>query len=219
MIHPQAIVDPRARLGENVSVGAYSVIGAEVEIGDDTWIGPHAVVNGPARIGRGNRIYQFCSLGEAPQHVGYRGEPTRLTLGDRNVIREFCTLNRGTAEGRGETVIGHDNFFMAYVHVAHDCTVEDGVTLANAVQLAGHVHVEAHATVSGLTPVHQFVRIGTHAFVGGGSRVPQDVPPYTRSAGNPLRLYGINTIGLTRAGFPAETRRALQHAYLSLIHI
>jgi UDP-N-acetylglucosamine acyltransferase len=156
-------------------------------------------------------------LGGDPQDRKYRGETTWLDIGNDTQIREYCTLNRGSA-ARGRTAVGNQCFLMTYVHVGHDCTIEDGVVLANAVQLAGHVHVEEHAAIGGSTPVHQFVRIGTHSFVGGGSRVPQDVPPFTRAAGNPLKLYGINTIGLTRCGVPDDTRAALKHAYRLLFN-
>lgn len=217
MIHPSAVIDRHAELGTAVSVGPYAIIGPNVTIGDQTEIGPHVVIEGDTVLGRRCTVASGAVLGTAPQDRKYRSEATSLVVGDRTIIREYVTINRGTT-ARGTTQVGCDCFLMAYAHVAHDCTLEDGVTLANAVQLAGHVLIEANATISGLTPVHQFVRIGTYAFVGGGSRVPQDVPPYARAAGNPLRLYGINTVGLTRAGFAPQVRRALKHAYRLLFN-
>lgn len=216
MIHAQAIIHPNAKLGEDVHVGAYTVIGADVEVGDGSWIGPHVVINGPARLGRGNKVYQFCSLGEAPQHVGYRGEPTWLKLGDRNVIREFCTLNRGTADGRGETRIGSDNFFMAYVHVAHDCIVGDRIVFANCASLAGHVTVEDYAFLGGFTGVHQFCRVGAHCMTGIATVTFKDIPPYVLASGNTAVPYGINVRGLTRRAFSATTIEALRGAYKTL---
>ena len=170
-IHATAIIDPGARLGANVSVGAYSVIGADVEIGDNTWIGPHVVINGPTKIGKDNRIYQFSSIGEAPQDKKYNGEPTRLEIGDRNLIRECVTMNRGTATGGGVTRIGNEGLFMAYIHVAHDCQIGNNVIFSNNASLAGHVHVEDYVILSGFTLVHQFCSIGAHAFTGMGSAI------------------------------------------------
>lgn len=216
MIHPQAIVDPTAKLGERVQIGAYAVIGANVEIGAGTWIGPHALINGPTRIGDDNKIYQFCSLGEAPQHVDYRGEPTWLTIGDRNVIREFCTFNRGTAQGRGETSIGNDNFFMAYVHIAHDCQVGDRTIFANCTSLAGHVEVGDYAFLGGFTIVHQFCRIGAHCMTGLGTITFKDIPPYVLASGNTAVPYGINVRGLRRRRFAAATIEALRQAYKTI---
>jgi UDP-N-acetylglucosamine acyltransferase len=216
-IHHTAIVDTTAELASDITVGPYSVIGSGVTVADGTVIAARVIIERDTAIGRRCHVGTGAVLGSAPQDLKYRGEPTRVEIGDDTRIREYATINRGTA-ARGVTRVGSNCYLMTYVHVAHDCIIEDGVTLANAVQLAGHVRVEPQATISGLTPVHQFVRIGTHAFVGGGSRVPQDVPPYTRAAGNPLRLYGINTIGLTRAGFPPEVRRALKHAYRLLFN-
>jgi len=199
-----------------VEIGPFAVVGPRVTIGDGTTVGPHAVIQ-HTRLGTGCTVGAGSILGAAPQDVKYGGAETRLEVGDHTIVREYATLHRGT-EARGATIVGSRCFLMTYVHVAHDCVVEDGVTIANMVQLAGHVHIEAHATISGLCPVHQFVRIGTYAYIGGGSRVPQDVPPYTTAVGNPLRLYGINTIGLTRAGFPSETRLALKRAYRLLFN-
>lgn len=213
MIDPKAVIDPTAKLGANVSVGPYTVIGPDVEIGDDTWIGPHVVIRGPTRIGRGNRIFQFASVGEDPQDKKYKGEPTLLEIGDGNVIREFVTMHRGTEKGGGVTRIGNDNLFMAYSHVAHDCQIGNRVIMANAATLAGHVVVEDGANIAGLAAIHQFIRIGRHAMVGGGSIVVLDVPPFTMAAGNHARLYGLNVRGLRRAGISAESIAALKQAY------
>jgi len=212
-IHPTARVDPGARLGENVTIGAYTIIGADVEIGDGTWIGPHVVINGPTRIGRENRIFQFTSLGEMPQDKKYGGEATRLEIGDRNTIREFCTFNRGTVQDAGVTRIGNDNWIMAYVHIAHDCQVGDHTIFANNAQLAGHVHVGDWAILGGFTGVHQFVRVGAHCITGVGSVVLQDIPPYVMAAGNPAAPHGINSEGLKRRGFAPETIAAIKRAY------
>ena len=213
LIHPTAIVDSKAKLGENVAVGAYSIIGEHVEIGDDSWIGPHAVINGHTRIGQGNRIFQFSSIGEMPQDKKYAGEPTRLEIGDRNTIREFCTFNCGTAQDAGVTRVGSDNWIMAYVHIAHDCHVGDNTIFANNAQLAGHVHVGDFAILGGFTVVHQFVRIGAHSITAMGSILLQDLPPYITAAGNTAKPYGINSEGLKRRGFSAEAIAALKRAY------
>ncbi len=217
MIHATAIVDPAARVGEGVSIGAYSVIGADVEIGDRCHIGPHVVISGPTRLGSDNRIYQFSSIGEAPQDKKYAGEPTELIVGDRNVIREFVTFNRGTAAGHGRTVIGSDNLFMAYAHVAHDCVVGDHTIFANAASLAGHVEVGDYAILGGFTSVHQFTRLGERAFMGLGSVVTQDVPPYSTAAGNRARTVAINKEGLKRNGFSPELIRALHKSFRLLL--
>jgi UDP-N-acetylglucosamine acyltransferase len=217
MIHATAIVDARARIAEDAEIGAYSVIGAEVEVGAGTVIGPHVVVMGPTRIGRDNRIYQFASVGEAPQDKKYQGEPTRLEIGDRNVIREYVTLNRGTVDGNGETVIGSDNLFMAYSHVAHDCIVGDHTIFANAASLSGHVEVGDHAILGGFTSVHQFTRIGGRAFCGLGSVITQDIPPFSTAAGNRARVVGINKEGLKRRGFSADLIRALHKSFRELL--
>ncbi len=217
MIHATAIVDPDARLAADVAVGPYSVIGAEVEIGAGTVVGPHVVIMGPARIGRNNRIFQFASVGEAPQDKKYRGEPTSLLIGDGNVIREYVTLNRGTDEGNGQTVIGNDNLFMAYSHVAHDCVVGSHTIFANAASLSGHVEVGDYAILGGFTSVHQFTQIGSRAFCGLGSVVTQDVPPYCTAAGNRARVVGINKEGLRRSGFSEEAVRALHKSFRELL--
>lgn len=216
MIHPTAIIEPGARIGANVSIGAYSLIGPNVEIGDGTWIGPHVVINGHTRIGRENRIYQFASLGEVPQDKKYAGENTRLEIGDRNTIREFCTFNLGTAQDAGVTRIGNDNWIMAYVHIAHDCQVGNHTTFANNAQLAGHVHVDDWAILGGYTGVHQFCHIGAHIMTAVGTVVLQDVPPYLMAAGNSAQPYGINVEGLKRRGFTQESITALKRAYRTL---
>lgn len=212
-IHPTAIIDPGARLGDGVSVGAYSIIGADVEVGDNTWIGPHVVINGPTRIGRDNRIYQFASLGEAPQDKKYKGEPTRLEIGDRNVIREAATINRGTVGGGGVTRVGSDNWLMAYIHIAHDCQVGSNTIFSNNASLAGHVVIGDWVILSGFTLVHQFCSIGDHAFTGMGSAIAKDVPPYLMISGNPAQPHGVNSEGLKRRGFSPESIRQLRNAY------
>ncbi|MCP4494232.1 MAG: acyl-ACP--UDP-N-acetylglucosamine O-acyltransferase [Gammaproteobacteria bacterium] len=217
MIHPTAIVDPGARLAKNVRIGAYSIIGADVEIGDDTEVGPHVVINGPTRIGCENKIFQFASIGEAPQDKKYAGEATRLEVGDRNVIREYVTFNRGTVEDLGVTLIGSDNLFMAYCHVAHDCVVGDFTVFANAASLSGHVSVGNHTILGGFTSVHQFSSIGERAFCGLGSVITQDIPPFTTVAGNRARVIGINKEGLKRKGLSSELIRALHKSFRELL--
>ena len=216
MIHPTAIVDPGAKIGANVEIGAYSIIGPHVEIGDNTVVGPHVVISGHTRIGRDNRIFQFCSLGEVPQDKKYAGEPTRLEIGDRNTIREFCTFNLGTIQDGGVTRIGDDNWIMAYVHIAHDCLVGNKCTFANNSQLAGHVVVEDWAILGGFTGVHQFCRIGAHVMTAVSTVILQDVPPYLMAAGNTAQPYGINVEGLKRRGFNAEAITSLKRAYRTL---
>ena len=216
LIHPTAIVDPRAKIAAGVEIGPYSLIGADVEIGENTIIGPHVIIKGHTRIGRENRIFQFCSLGEVPQDKKYAGEPTRLEIGDRNTIREFCTLNLGTAQDAGVTRVGDDNWIMAYVHIAHDCQVGNKTTFANNAQLAGHVVVEDWAILGGYTGVHQFCRVGAHVMTAVGTVVLQDVPPYLMAAGNTAQPYGINVEGLKRRGFTAESLSALKRAYRTL---
>ncbi len=213
MIHPQAVVHPKARIAKGVEIGAYSIIGAEVEIGENTWIGPHAVINGPARIGRDNRIYQFVSLGDAPQHLGYKGEPTRLEIGDRNIIREYCTFNRGTVAGGGVTRLGHDNFIMAYCHLAHDCQVGNHIVFANCASLAGHVSVGDYAVLGGFTVAHQFCRIGPYCMMALGAITFRDIPPYVTASGNPAEPHGLNLRGLKRCGFTDEAMESLRRAY------
>jgi len=213
VIHPLAIVDPGAKLGKDVQIGAFSIIGAGVEIGSGTWIGPHVVINGSTRIGSDNRIYQFSSLGEAPQHLGYKGEPTWLEIGDRNIIREYCTLNRGSAGGGGVTRLGHDNFIMAYCHVAHDCQVGNRTIFANGTSLAGHVRVEDQVIFGGFTMIHQFCRVGAHAMTGISTVTFKDIPPYLLVAGNTAVPHGLNVRGLKRRNFSEQTIEALRQAY------
>ena len=215
-IHATAIVHPGARLGAGVEVGAYSIIGEHVEIGDNTRIGPHVVIHGHTRIGCDNRIFQFASLGEEPQDKKYRGEPTRLEIGDRNTIREFCTFNVGTIQDVGVTRLGNDNWIMAYVHLAHDCQVGNNTIFANNASLAGHVRIDDWAILGGFTTVHQFVRVGAHCMIGMSSAVAQDVPPYVMAAGNPVAPHGINSEGLKRRGFGPEAIAALRRAYKTL---
>jgi UDP-N-acetylglucosamine acyltransferase len=204
LIHPTALVDPAAELAEDVSVGAYTIIGAEVVVGAGTRIGPHCVIEGRTRIGRDNQIFQFTSLGAAPQDKKYAGEPTELHIGDRNTIREFCTFNRGTAQDAGVTRVGDDNWIMAYVHIAHDVQLGHKTILANNATLAGHVHVGDWVIVGGLTGVHQFVQIGAHAMIGFATALAQDVPPFMMIDGNPAQARGFNVEGLRRRGFSRE---------------
>jgi UDP-N-acetylglucosamine acyltransferase len=213
VIHPLAIVDPGAKIGKDVQVGAFSIIGAGVEIGNGTWIGPHVVINGPTRIGSENRIYQFSSLGEGPQHLGYKGEPTWLEIGDRNIIREYCTLNRGTVGGGGVTRLGHGNFIMAYCHIAHDCQVGNRTIFANGTSLAGHVRVEDQVIFGGFTMIHQFCRVGAHAMTGISTVTFKDIPPYLLVAGNTAIPHGLNVRGLKRRNFSEQTIEALRQAY------
>lgn len=212
-IDTRAAVDPTARIGNNVTIGPFSVIGKDVEIGDGSWIGPHVVINGPTRIGRENRIFQFASIGEIPQDKKYRGEDSRLEIGDRNTIRENATINRGTADGGGITKVGNDNWLMAYIHIAHDCIIGDHTIFSNAASLAGHVRIDNYAILGGFTLVHQFCTIGAHAFCGMGSAINKDVPPYIMVNGNPVQPHGLNTEGLKRHQFSKETLQALREAY------
>ncbi|HXO65730.1 MAG TPA: acyl-ACP--UDP-N-acetylglucosamine O-acyltransferase [Steroidobacteraceae bacterium] len=213
MIDARAVVSPQARLAPDVTVGPFSVIGADVELGSRTVIGPHAVIHGPTTMGADNRVFQFASLGDAPQDKKYGGEPTRLEIGDRNVFRESCTVNRGTTHDQGVTRIGDDNLFMAYSHVAHDCQIGNSTVFANCASLAGHVEIGDWAILGGLTAVHQFARIGAHAFLGGGSIVSRDVPPYVMVAGNPAVPHGVNSEGLRRRGFTDEQIQNVREAY------
>jgi UDP-N-acetylglucosamine acyltransferase len=211
-IHLTAIVDPTAELGPGVVVEPYAVIGPNVVIGEGTRIGPHAMIERDTVIGAGCQIHKGAALGGDPQDLKYAGESTTLVIGDRTVIREYATLNRGTG-ANGRTVVGSDCLIMAYTHVAHDCVIGDHVILSNAVNMGGHVIIEDWVIVGGVTPIHQFVRIGRHAFVGGGSRVSKDIPPFVKAAGNPVALYGLNSVGLERRGFSEEIRRELKRAY------
>jgi len=212
-IHPTAIVEPGAQLGETVRIDAYSVVRANVRIDEGTSIGPHCVIEGHTTIGRDNRIFQFCSLGAMPQDKKYAGEPTRLEIGERNTIREFCTFNIGTAQDVGVTRVGDDNWIMAYVHIAHDCQVGSQTILANNATLAGHVHLGDWVFLGGLTGVHQFVKVGAHAMAGFASHVSQDVPPFMTVAGNPLAVHGCNVEGLRRRGFSTERIAAVKQMH------
>lgn len=212
-IHPTAVIDPGAQLDADVSIGAYSVVGPNVRIGAGTVVGEHCVLDGHTTIGRNNHFYRFCSIGGMPQDKKYRGEPTQLTVGDGNTVREFVTLNTGTIQDGSLTSLGSDNWIMAYVHVAHDCHIGNHTILANSVQLGGHVHLGDWAIVGGLTGVHQFSRIGAHAMIGGNSSLMQDAPPFVLAAGNPCSPVGINKEGLKRRGFTPEQIAALSEAY------
>lgn len=212
-IHPTAIVHPRATIAPGVKIGAYSLIGENVRIGKDTVIDSHVVVEGWTEVGERCHLFPFVSLGTAPQHMRYRGEPTRVTIGNENVIREFVTIHRATVEGGGNTTLGHGNFIMAYSHIAHDCKVGNQVIMANASTLAGHIAVEDFAIVGGLVAIHQFVRVGCYAIIGGASGVPKDIPPYMCAAGNRAKLFGLNTVGLKRHRFSEATLFALKQAY------
>ena len=216
MIHATAIVDPATRIGNNVSIGAYSVIGANVEIGDGTMIGPHVVIEGATHIGRDNRIFQFASIGAIPQDKKFGGEHSELFIGDGNLIREFVTINRGTGDGGGATRIGNDNWIMAYAHIAHDCTIGNHTIFSNNATLAGHVEIGDHVILSGFSGVHQFCRIGAHAFVGMGCLVNGDVPPFVILAADYGRPRGINTEGLKRRGFTPERITTIRRAYKML---
>ncbi len=216
-VHPSAIVDPSARLGEGVTIGPFTVVGAEVEIGDGTAVGPHCSIHGPTRIGRDNRIVGHAAIGGDPQDKKYRGERVALEIGDRNLVREFVTLNRGTGDGGGTTRIGHDNWFLAYAHVAHDCVVGDHCVFSNNATLAGHVAIGDWVIISGFGGAHQFCRVGAHAFIGKGVLVAGDVPPFTMVASDENgRPRGINSEGLKRRGFDAERIAAIKRAYRTL---
>jgi UDP-N-acetylglucosamine acyltransferase len=215
-IHPTALIDPKARLARDVAVGPYSIIGPQVEIGEGSWIGAHVVLDGRTRIGSNNRIFHFASIGGPPQDKKYGGEESTVNIGDGNTIREYVTINRGTALDKGATRVGDDNWIMAYVHFAHDCQVGSHTIFANACQLAGHVLVGDWAILGATTLVHQFVHIGAHAFTGMGSFLPQDLPPYVTAAGNTARPYGINSEGLKRRGFSAAAISGLKSAYRTL---
>ena len=213
LIHPTAIVSPGARLAPDVSVGPFSIIGPDVVIGAGTQVGPHCVIDGHTTIGEKNTFYRFCSIGGIPQDKKYKGEPTRLEIGDANMVREYVTINTGTLQDVGVTRVGDDNWIMAYVHIAHDCQIGSHTIIANNVQLAGHIHVQDWAIIGGSTAAHQFVRIGAHCMVGGNSAIRQDIPPYVIGAGDPFRPVGINSEGLGRRGFSAESLSALKEAY------
>ena len=214
-VHPTAIVDEGAELGTGVTVGPWALVGPGVRVGDGTVVGPRVYIEKDTHIGEDCFLANGAVLGTDPQDLKFKGESAMLQIGDRTVIREFATLNRGTSAS-GSTVIGSDCLLMAYSHVAHDCEIGNHVILSNSVNLAGHVMIEDWVIIGGVTPVHQFVRIGAHSFIGGGSRIPQDVPPYCRVAGNPPKLYGLNSVGLERRGLSADVRKALKKAYRTL---
>jgi UDP-N-acetylglucosamine acyltransferase len=215
-VHPTAIIDPGAEIADGVEIGPYAVIGPQVQIGAGCTIGAHTVISGRTRLGRENVIYQFASVGDAPQDKKYRGEDTALEIGDRNTVREFCTLNRGTVQDVGVTRIGSDNWIMAYVHIAHDCQIGSRTIFANNAQLAGHVHVGDEAVLGGFTVVHQRCRIGAHSLTAMGTILLKDLPPYVRASGNPARPHGINVEGLKRRGFTAPAITGLRRAYRTL---
>ncbi len=217
LIHETALVEPSARFGRGVSVGPYSIIGPHVEIGDNTEIGSHVVIRGRTRLGRDNRVYQFVSLGDEPQDKKYAGEASKLSIGNGNTIREYCTINRGTADGGGETVIGDDNWIMAYVHVAHDCIIGDHAILVNGASLAGHVTVGDYAILSAFVLVHQFCRIGRHSFTSRATVLTQDLTPFTLASGNPAKTYSLNKEGLRRQGFDRDLITALRRCYRQLV--
>jgi UDP-N-acetylglucosamine acyltransferase len=213
LIDSTAIIDKRAELASDVSVGPYTVIGADVKIDSGTVIGSHVVIKGPTSIGKDNHIFQFSSIGEDPQDKKYAAELTRLEIGDRNTIREFATMHRGTQQDQSLTKIGNDNLFMAYTHVAHDCMIGDHVVMANGASLAGHVYLNSHAILGGFTLVHQFTKIGQYSFAAMGSAITQDVPPFVMVGGKPTRPHGINAVGMERNGFSSDDIRLIRKAY------
>ncbi|MFI4891240.1 MAG: acyl-ACP--UDP-N-acetylglucosamine O-acyltransferase [Steroidobacterales bacterium] len=213
MIDSRAIISPRAQIADGVEIGPFTLIGPDVLIGKGTWIGPHAVINGPTQIGADNRIFQFASVGDAPQDKKYRGEPTRLEIGDRNVIREFVTVNRGTTHDRGVTRIGSDNLLMAYSHVAHDCILGDHVVMSNCATLGGHVEIGDWVIMGGLSAVHQHTKVGAHCFIANNCAVTRDVPPYVMAVGQPAKPHSVNSEGLKRRGFDAVQIRNIRRAY------
>jgi UDP-N-acetylglucosamine acyltransferase len=216
MIHSTAIISPKASLDSSVEVGAYTTIGDGVQIGAGTKIGSHVVINGPTTIGKNNQIFQFSSLGEQPQDKKFNNEPTTLVIGDNNTIREFCTFNRGTVQDLASTIIGNDNWIMAYVHIAHDCVVGNHTILANNSSLAGHVHIHDYAILGGFTLVHQFCQVGSHIITAVGSVVFKDIPPYVTAAGYDAKPHGINAEGLKRRGYSPESILEIKRAYKTL---
>ncbi|MBI3358524.1 MAG: acyl-ACP--UDP-N-acetylglucosamine O-acyltransferase [Nitrospirae bacterium] len=217
-IHKTAIVHPKAKLSSSVEIGPYSIIGEQVSIGARTKVGSHVVVDGITQIGEDCDLSPFCSIGLPPQDFKYKGEPTRVIVGNKNIFREYVTIHRGTPTGRNETVIGDCNYFMAYSHVAHDCLIGNHVVMANAAALGGHITIGDYAVLGGLVGVHQFVRIGGYAMIGGGAIVVQDVPPYLTASGNRAQLHGLNLVGLKRHRFSNEEIEALKRAYKLLFH-
>lgn len=213
MIDSRVQIDPSAKIAEDVEIGPWTVIGPDVEIDSGCWIGPHVVINGPTRIGKNNKIHQFSSLGDAPQDVTYQGEDTVLEIGDNNVIREYCMLNRGTIKGGGRTKIGNNNYLMAYAHIGHDSIVGDNIIMVNYSALSGHVVVHDHAIIGGYSAVHQFCTVGSHAFIAKGTYVTKDVLPYIMIAGHTPGACGLNTVGLKRRGFSTDAVESLRRAY------
>ena len=213
MIDSRAVISPQAHIAADVEIGPFTVIGAGVVIGEGTWVGPHVVINGPTLIGAGNKIFQFASLGDAPQDKKYKGEPTRLEIGDRNVFRESVTVNRGTTHDKGVTHIGNDNLLMAYSHVAHDCSLGDQIVMANCATLGGHVEIGDWVTMGGLSAVHQFTKIGAYSFIAHNAAVTRDVPPYVMAVGRPAVPHSVNSVGLQRRGFSAEQVLNIRRAY------
>jgi UDP-N-acetylglucosamine acyltransferase len=216
MIDARAVVSPQADIGAGVDIGPFSVIGAGVVIGAGTWIGPHVVISGPTRIGADNKIFQFASVGEVPQDKKFKGEFSSLEIGDRNVIRECVTVNRGTQQGDGVTRIGNDNLLMAYSHVGHDCQLGNHIVLSNVATLGGHVEIGDYAIMGGLSAAHQFTKLGAHCFVANNGAVTRDVPPYVMAVGQPAEPHSINVVGLKRRGFSDEQIRNLKRAYRTL---
>jgi UDP-N-acetylglucosamine acyltransferase len=212
-IHPTAIIHESAIIGENVEIGPYTIIGERVEIGDDCWIAPHVVINGPTKMGQGNKVFQFASIGEDCQDLKYNGEETFLEIGDNNVFRESCTIHRGTTQDQGTTRIGNNNLLMAYVHVAHDCILGDNIILSNNATLAGHTKLANNVIIGGLSALHQFTRVGEFAMIGGCSAVTKDVPPYFMATGNYAEAHGINSVGLKRRGFSSASIMEIKRAY------
>jgi UDP-N-acetylglucosamine acyltransferase len=213
VISEYALIDPSAKIADDVQIGPWTQIGPDVEIDSGTIIDAHVVIKGPSRIGKNNKIHQFASLGEAPQSINYQGEPTELVIGDQNVIREFTTFNRGTPDGAGVTRIGHRNFFMSYVHIAHDCQIGNEIIFANNASLSGHVVAEDFCVFGGFSAVHQRCRIGSYSFVTGATSVVKDVPAYVLVSGHPAKVYGLNTVGLKRRGFSVAQLANIKHAY------
>jgi UDP-N-acetylglucosamine acyltransferase len=213
MIDARAVISPQADIEADVEIGPFSIIGPNVVIGSGTWVGPHVVINGPTRLGRDNKIFQFASLGDAPQDKKYQGEPTRLEIGDRNVVREFVTVNRGTIHGDGVTRIGNDNLLMAYVHVAHDCRLGNQIVLSNVATLGGHVEIGDFAILGGLSAVHQFTKVGAYCFIANNAAVTRDVPPYVMAVGQPAAPHSVNAVGMKRRGFSDEQIRNVRRAY------
>ncbi len=212
-IDPRAVIEAGAKLAADVEVGPFAIIGANVEIGPRCRIGPHSIVTGHTKLGAGNQVFQFASIGDAPQDKKYAGEPTRLEIGERNVFREFVTVNRGTTHDEGVTRIGSDNLFMAYTHIAHDCRVGNHVVMANVATLAGHVEIGDHVIMGGLSAVHQFCKIGAHAFIANNAAVTRDVPPYVMAVGQPAEPHSVNATGLSRRGFTPEQVRNVKSAF------